>query len=214
MKIQAFIPDWPGEKQHADALYSVMSPFCETTIIRTPRNFFTEQWNEARARFSGDVLLWVMADVWTEQYPTFFARCKQFMERGDIAVYTSKICFTNHRFDTARLPKVEDDVYEVPCTDMLNWALHRDLLDVLPVLDPDKSECGWGIDFLTTVLSRRLGKKVVRDYSVLFSHKDSTCYNKTRAMQEMEWLFSTLDKSTVEEVRAVIAEGERLRGRD
>ena len=70
MRVQAFIFNWPGKKQHAAILEKLFKPHCETTVINSDDSlklrhphwqhigndaYFTDQWNAALDRFDADV---------------------------------------------------------------------------------------------------------------------------------------------------------------
>src|SRR2546427_4348263 len=111
MRIQAFIFNWPGEKQRAAKLEAMLRQNCETSVINSDdsmRNlhphwchigsdgYFTDQWNAALERFIGDVLLHVQADVWPHDVGPMLAECVRYMRDHDVGVYAPDIVNTPH----------------------------------------------------------------------------------------------------------------------
>ena len=75
MIVQAFIPDWPGPKQHAVEINDVVSMRYPTKILNDPSDYFNAQWNKACQQFTGNILLWVMSDIKLPK--NFFRMCDE-----------------------------------------------------------------------------------------------------------------------------------------
>src|SRR2546426_5415181 len=116
MRIQAFIFNWPCEKQRAAKLEAMLRQNCETSVINSDdsmRNlhphwchigsdgYFTDQWNAALERFIGDVLLHVQADVWPHDVGPMLAECVRYMRDHDVGVYAPDIVYTPHVYRRA-----------------------------------------------------------------------------------------------------------------
>lgn len=188
MKIQAFIPTWPGEKQHPEILLKTISPFCEATVLDNPKHYFTEQWAEMRKRFSGDVMLWVMADAYLFDFPVIYPEMTRLLSRDDVGIYAPNVCWTGHVYDISKLEKVDVGVYEVPMTDLLCYAVKADILNKMP---PIKARShGWGIEIVLTAIATKMGKKTVRDYKSTVGHPNSTNYFIPEAAAGMEEVIS------------------------
>jgi len=85
---------------------------------------------------------------------------------------------------------IEGSLYNVDNTDCGFWFIHPEIVKFLKVLKyGNLSPYGWGIDVITIVESRRLGFKVIRDYSIETDQLDySTNYNGDKARQGMQIL--------------------------
>lgn len=217
MKVYGFIPDWPGEKQHAARTAKYLMPYCETVfVLDNPDHYFTEQWETARKVFdqrpepdSKDILLWVMADVWPPQnFGWMFSSMKALMtgkterlDPAEVGVYAPDVRWCGWQYDVSKLPQYSYQVYEVPCTDMLCWAVRADVLAILPHVDPAVNRLGWGIDLATVAAAKSLGLKVVRDYNYRAGHPRHTNYDGSNASVEMEAWFATLDPGVLAGIR-------------
>jgi hypothetical protein len=217
MRVQAFIPNWPGPKQHADQLMQIISAYCPTTILNDPNDYFNAQWARARESFTGDVLLWVMADVTLpEDFAGMYATATKVMERGDVGWYAPDIAWTSYIYDKADLRPVGgehsiyNDVYEVPNTDSLYFMISRDVIDAMPHIDP-KVSFMWGMDITAIATARLRGLKVVRDYKFKAHHPNSTGYDIPRAGNEMIPLFNAMAPRLRAAAHQVEADVRRLR---
>src|ERR1700674_159523 len=201
MKVQAFIPSWPGDKQRPEELVKIMSPYCETIVLDNPEHYFAEQWAEMRKRFTGDIMLWVMADVTLHDFPEMYAECVRLLSRDDVGVYAPNVCWTGHIYDISKLKEVEPRVYEVSMTDMLCYAVRSDVLNQLM---PISIRChGWGIELMLTVIANRMGRKTVRDYRFLVDHPNDTGYSIAEASEGMT---EVIEKSGMyDEIHEVLA---------
>ena len=100
MIVEAFIPDWPGPKQHATALRKIIAPFCPVTILGNPMHYFNDQWKAMRERFKGDIALWAMADIaLPDDFAGMFAEGVRILSRGDVGWYAPDVAWTFHTFD-------------------------------------------------------------------------------------------------------------------
>lgn len=211
MKIQAFVPDWPGPKQHADALVSIISQHCPVTVLNDSTDYFNAQWEKARQRLTADVLLWVMADVWPpKDFEGMMGRMGRMMQRGDIGWYAPDVAWTCYIYDQRELPKVEPDIYEVPNTDALCFAVRADVVRAMPFIDPAVSFM-WGMDFAAIATAKLLGLKAVRDYRFKAEHPNSTGYDIPRASLEMEHLAQTYSPELKSAIQQLMVEANRLK---
>ena len=216
MKIQAFIFNWPGKKQHAVGLERLLLPDCpDLCVINSDDGmreshpnwvhigkdgYFTDQWNAALARFDADILFHVQADVWPNDVKRMLAECARLMRECAVGIYAPDIDYTSHRFRRQDLVPVEDGVYEVPTTDCSCWALSADVLRATPHVDPEVNRLGWGIDFLVSTVALRLGKKVVRDFRFRADHPAAQGYDAKKAFAQ----WSAWKKSLDPDIRATM----------
>jgi hypothetical protein len=215
--IQCFIPNWLGTKQHAEGTASIIRPFCPVTILNNPEHYFTEQWEEARRLFTGDILLWVMADVWPPVDAEGMIKKIEFLfSRGgnNIGIYAPDIDWNGHQYDVTKLkPTVygwRAGMYEVPTAEMLIWALSKDVLDAMPHVDPKVNYLGWGIDYLGAAAAKFINKVAVRDYSFTATHpKSGPGYNPVEATTQMYRWMKTLEPDMLK----LVVQGMMLRAK-
>lgn len=218
MKVEAFIPDWPGPKQHAQELAAQISPFYPTVVLSDPNDYFNAQWAKARAQFNvnSDVLLWVMADVTLpktkreEPCPLseFFKEMESVMSRADIGWYAPSVNWTSYIYDKRNLTPVEgldSGIYEVPNTDSLCVAIRGSVVRAMPHIDPALSFM-WGMDLTAIATARLMGLKVVRDYRFKCRHPNDTGYDITKAGKGMNPVFETFSPGLRAEIAKVEAE--------
>jgi hypothetical protein len=188
MKVQAFVPTWPGSKQHPEELIKIISPFCEVVVLDDPEHYFTEQWAEMRKRFSGDIMLWVMADTVLYDFPNIYKEMLRILSRDDIGIYAPNVCWTGHVYDISKLARVDASVYEVAMTDLLCYAVKSEVLEKMPTVVARAH--GWGVEVLLTAIATKMGKKTVRDYKSTVGHPNSTNYPISEAAIGMEEIIS------------------------
>lgn len=215
MKIEAFIPDWPGyHALHAASHANVLARRYPTRILDDPADYFNAQWQKARDQFTGDILLWVMADVTLpERFNVMLNEMERVMGRGDIGWYAPDVTWTSFIFNKAELKQVENEIYEVPNTDSLLFAVRGDVVRKMPFIDP-KLCFMWGMDVTAATVIRQMGLKMVRDYRFKAQHPNSTGYNIDKASGEMGKLFAhyeSIDPRFAGEVRQSIDDMNRLK---
>ncbi len=211
MIFQAFVPDWPGEKQHGEANVRLLSKFCQTTILDNPAHYMAEQWELARSKFDADIFLWVMADVWPPlDMMSWFNEMHLLFSRGDIGVVTPQIRWCNWQYDLRHLSMLIPDVYEIPCGDMLCWAIRRDVIKDLPCANPKLEGGNTGMDYAATAICRRLNLKVVRDYRFLAAHEEGTSPTRLTPRSGFEDWLATLDSGLIEDIKNVRDDSHQL----
>lgn len=213
VKVQAFIPDWPGPKQHAAELANKTSRIYPTRILDDPSEYFNAQWQRACKELTADVLLWVMADVtFPFEFSTMCSEMERVMARGDIGWYAPDVAWTGFIYDKKDLKIVEPEVYEVPNTDSLCFAIRADVVRNMPSIDP-KTCFMWGMDFTAILTAQRMGLKVVRDYRFKVQHPNSTGYDIDEASLGMKKLFESFEPSFREEMKQLINRTNNLKRR-
>ena len=188
MKVQAFIPTWPGDKQHPEEIVQIVSPCCEVCVMDNPEHYFNDQWEEMRNKFTGDIMLWIMADVTLHSFPEMYKEMLRLMSRDDVGIYAPNVCWTGHVYDISKLIEIEPQVCEVAMTDMLCYAVRADVLSKLPRITTRTH--GWGIEIFLTALATKMGRKTVRDYRFTVDHPNSTGYCIPEAASGMEELIA------------------------
>lgn len=214
LRFQAFVFNWPGEKQRAPALEAHLSPHVPVVVVNSDDArrgefphwvhvgadaYFTRQWDEALRRFTGDALFHVQADAWIDDVPGLLRDAEAAFVRG-AGVYAPDVDYTAHTYDRARLVEVAPGLHEVPNTDCTCWVIHGDVLRATPRVDPAANRLGWGIDYLVAATAQRLGRTVVRDYRRKASHPRGTGYDPRRARDELRALLRSLPRSIARDV--------------
>ncbi len=214
MKIQAYVPDWPGVKQHGRATADILSRFCPTVIIDDPALYVTNrygalQWERGRNLFEesgADIMLWVMADVWPPiNIDLMFLEMHRLLI-GRVGVYAPQVHWSCWQFPFELLIEVEPQIYEVPCADMMCWAIRKDVLESTPHCDPVNWH-GTGIDFSVIAAARLLGLKAIKDYRFVAGHPLQTdCSDYPDSWADMQRWIDSLEPSFQTVMRAVIQE--------
>lgn len=199
MRIEAVIFNWRGHERRAAALERQLGELCRVRVVNSEEPaaarhpgwehvgesaYFAAQWQQALARFDGDVLLHVQADAASPHFDAIVARCRDAMARHDCGVYAPNVDYTAWVYDRARLRRVDHDLYEVPQTDCTCWAISREVLERAPPVDPQRNKYGWGIDFLVIATARALGRRVLRDYRHTVDHGWNGAGYDTAAAEE------------------------------
>ena len=211
MNVEAFIPDWPGPKQHAKELRNIVDGYCPTTILDDPADYFNAQWRKASNVLNADILLWIMADVTLpEKFGTVFREMVRIMNRGDIGWYAPDIAWTCYIYDEKDLQAIEPRIYNVPNTDSLCFAIRADVVRKMPFIDPAISYM-WGMDFAAIATARLMGLKTVRDYRFKAAHPNSTGYDIPKASREMEKLAQGYSTELRTEIKRLVVEVEQLK---
>ena len=208
MRLQAFIFNWPGKKQHAAMLERMFVPHCEVIVINSDDSlrscyphwqhigndgYFTDQWNAALQRFDADVLVHIQGDIWPREVGRVLSECMRFIKDHGVGVYAPNTNFNPHVYRKQSLRKLEEGVYEVPTPDNSFWAIPSDIIRNTPRVDPRVNRLGWGIDYLVGAVARRSGRKIVRDYRFTAGHLKSCGYNGDQAAKEWEQLKKAVD---------------------
>jgi len=211
MIVQAFVPNWPGPKQHAKEVAAIIAPHCPVTILDDPNDYFNAQWEKARAQFTGDILLWVMADVKPPlDFGAMFEEGVRLMSRAPVGWYAPDVAWTSYIYDPQNLSRVEEHIYEVPNTDSLCFMIRKDVIDNMPHLDP--ATCFmWGMDLTAIGTARLMGLKVVRDYRFKAQHPNQTGYEIEKAGRGMIPMFKTYPIALQREIGKLEIETRRLR---
>jgi hypothetical protein len=225
MRVQAFIFNWPGKKQHAAILEKLFKPHCEITVINSDDSlrlrhphwqhigneaYFTDQWNAALDRFDADVFVHIQADVWPEKVGSMLAEAVHYIRDFGVGVYAPNVDFNAHVYRRETLAKLDNGVYEVPATDCCFWAISAEVLRNTPRVDPRTNKLGWGIEYMVGAVARQRGLRLVRDYRFTAGHPKFSGYGHEQANQEWVALKNSLDPELREEMETVETERESL----
>jgi hypothetical protein len=201
VKIQTFIFNWPGRKQHAATLEAMFRRHCQTTVINSddslrlghPRwrhiganGYFTDQWNAAMECFDADIFVHIQADVWPTQVERVLSECVRHIKKHDAGIYAPNVDFNPHIYRKQALQQLHPGVYEVPATDCSFWAIPKKIIENTPRIDPQVNRLGWGIEYVVGAVARMNGLKIFRDYRFTAGHLKFRGYDNETARKE--WL--------------------------
>jgi hypothetical protein len=225
MRIQAFIFNWPGKKQHAAKLERMFRPHCEVIVINSDDSlrtqyphwehigndgYFTEQWNSALKRFDADIFVHIQGDIWPTKIGEVLSECTRFIKNYGVGVYAPNTNYNPHVYRTQMLRKLQEGVYEVPTTDNSFWAMPSEVIRNTPRVDPSVNRIGWGIEYLVGAVARRSGRRIVRDYRFTAGHLRSTGYDNGDAFREWEQLKKAVDPGLSQEMESLQRERNAL----
>jgi hypothetical protein len=225
MKIQAFIFNWPGKKQHAARLERMFRPHCEAIVINSDDSlrqryphwehigndgYFTDQWNAALDRFDADVFVHIQGDIWPTNVGQQLSEGVRFIDNYGVGVYAPNTNYNPHVYRMQSLRKLQEGVYEVPTPDSSFWAMPSEVIRNTPRVDRRINRLGWGIDYLVCAAAKLSGRKIVRDYRFTAGHVKSTGYENGEARREWEQLKKTVDPLVSREMEALQRERNAL----
>jgi hypothetical protein len=105
---------------------------------------------------------------------------------------------------------VENDIYEVPNTDSVVFAIRADVIKQMPLIDPQICFM-WGMDVIASTVIKDMGLKMVRDYKYKVGHPNSTGYDIDKASVQMGNLWRTLEPQFKGRVEATIDDINKLK---
>jgi hypothetical protein len=225
MRVQAFIFNWPGKKQHAAILEKLFRPHCETTVINSDDSlrvrhphwqhigndaYFTDQWNAALDRFDADVFVHIQADVWPEKVPLVLSEAVRYIRDFGVGVYAPNVDFNAHVYRRETLAKLDNGVYEVPATDCCLWVISSEVIRNTPRVNASTNKLGWGIEYMVGAVTRQRGLRLVRDYRFTAGHPKFSGYGHEQANREWAELKNSLEPTLRAEMESVEKERENL----
>ncbi len=209
MRIQAFIFSWTGHEARAAALEAALAPLVQrVSVINSEEGleavhpewihlgeqaYFSAQWNEALARFDGDLLLHIQADAWCDDFPGLVRRALDLFQRRPVGILEPKVDFTDFEYDARRLRPVEPGLAEVPLTDCTCWFIEASILRAFRPVDLSLNRFGWGICAVMAALCLQRGRLCLRDFSLRVHHPRRRGYSSWAATQERAAYFATLE---------------------
>ena len=218
MKIHGFICQWKGQEENAIALQRAMEPFIDVTVISTEESirekhphwihldqgaYFSQQWNQARDLFSGDIFFQMQSDARFDDFERLFQKVATVFSTGRVGVYEPNINFTAHQYEIGRLQSFDNNLYEIPMTDTICWFIGADILFQLPPIDLSINTLGWGVCAAIAALCHINNKVCVRDYSFTVIHPEGSGYSNKKAMAEKLKYFESLDPAIRREITSI-----------
>jgi hypothetical protein len=199
-RMEAFVFTWKGYHQHAAALERAIAPVVPVTVINSDPSvahrhpgwvtlddtaYFAAQWNEARRRFTGDILFHIQADASSAHLATIIDTARSMFAAHALGVYEPAVDYTDIQYDTARLRPLQPDVFEVPWTDCTCWFIARDVLTRVPPFDLSLNRFGWGLCPAIGAAARAQGLMCVRDHRLPVVHPRGRGYSSSEALSQM-----------------------------
>jgi hypothetical protein len=186
MKVQAFIPNWKAPTCDAVEVYSRLITHCPAEILHGYSLPFREQWEEALSKFTGDILLWAMADCRPENWARAYPAMLKLMAREDVAIWAPNLNQPTQLAGREVRPDSEPGVFETATSNMICFAVKRALLEKIPPVEMHRN--GWMYDYLMTAVARDNGMKVLVDGRFEARHTPGSIYDTRRAeFEAMLW---------------------------
>ena len=203
-RVHAFVFCWPGQLENAERIRQALVGAAErVTVIDSSGTFmahppegwlsidseayYGHQFREALARFDGDVMLQIQADVQSDRWREIVRICRERHEKfPQLAVWSPEIDYT-------AWPTTRVGVYDMPGTeltgvaqtDCIVWSLNAGAVSFLRTLDYSRNNFGWGIDWAVIAYAYATGQLVVRDSAVSVVHPKGSGYRHDSARGEM-----------------------------
>jgi hypothetical protein len=156
-------------------------------------SYFGEQFRKAIEIFDGDYLFHIQADVKIKDFQELFSNLRKIPEC--VGIWAPDINYTTWETKYVELNEqyfpswsafkvTNKNLIDVINTDCSCWAIKEDVISDLKKYDLSTSHFGWGIDILSSIISRKLSLRVVRDVSIRLEHPKSTNYSLSEASKE------------------------------
>ena len=151
--------------------------------------FYSGLWNKAVDKFKGTHLMVITSDVTIDNVNHIIKNAKSFFKKEDNWIYAPNVEYTFWKYDQELLQTYKNGLKIVPNTDGMCWILNKESVDFIGDIDLKINKIGFGVDLLACMNATKLGKNVVRDYSITVKHPQSRSYNSQEAeKQEFEWI--------------------------
>lgn len=201
MEIQAFVFNWRGHEENAASLAARLAARVNTRVINSDETvarrhpdwihlgeeaYFSAQWNAARERFTGDVLLHIQADARLDEVDPVLDRARAVFQRHHPGVYEPDVDYTAIRYDRARLAPLEPDLYPVPLTDCTCWFVAGEVLRRLGPVDLALNRYGWGVCAAVAAVSHGCRRPCLRDYRFTIQHPRGRGYCSAEAGRQRQ----------------------------
>lgn len=199
-RCQAFIFNWPRVTDNAKKLQEKFTNLgIETYVINSDEaenenglenwvhigdsGYMIQQYAKALELFNKDYFVELFADVYDVDAELIIERACYTYTTYHCGIYAPNVDWNFWNFELNKIPRLEENLYEVKNAESLLSIIHKDVLERV-YLDTEKYQIGWGIDFLMAILAHMQGKMVIRDYITTITHPKGTGYNTERARQE------------------------------
>ena len=160
-------------------------------IEKYPNIYYSGLWNKAISKFKGTHLMIITSDVTIDNVSTIIRNSKKYFKYENNWIYAPNVNYTFWKYDLELLETYDKGLKIVPNTDGMCWILNRESVEKIGKIDNKINKIGFGVDLLACMNANKLGKNVVRDYSVMVKHPQSRSYDSQEAeKQELEWIDS------------------------
>ena len=157
------------------------------------RSWLKKHHAKAKEIFSKTYFIEMFADIYDVKAELILQRACYVFGKYDCGVYAPNVNYIYWDFDTNKIPKLEENLYEVKNPESLFSIIHKDVLRGV-VLNPEKHKIGWGIDFLVCALAFLQNKLVIRDYITTVRHPRDRGYQNPEAVKEYQAYLNDLGK--------------------
>lgn len=199
---QAFIFNWHRVSENAKLLQTQFTDLgVETYVINSDESendnglpnwinigessYMVQQYAKGIECFNKTYFLEMLADIYDVEAELILERAWYTFNKYDCGVYTPNVYYNYWDFDRSKIPKLEENLYEVLNPESLLTFIHKDVLKGLH-LDTENYTFGWGIDLLVCVLAHMENKLVIRDYITTIRHEKGMGYNGQEAQAEQQ----------------------------
>lgn len=207
---QAFIFNWHRTSENAKKLQEQFSSLgIETYVINSHEaennnglpnwinigesGYMVQQYAKAKEIFCKTYFIEMFADIFDVKAELIIERACYVFSKYNCGVYAPNIDYMYWDFDRNKIPKLEENLYEVKNPESLFSIITKDVLREL-FLDPVKYKIGWGIDFLVCTLASLQKKLVLRDYITTVKHPCDRGYQNPAALKEYHEYLNDLDQ--------------------
>ena len=177
--------------------------------VQFPDNsFFAAKFEWALDSLSADVLVFIVADTWCEDWSDLVERSRQaFASDREIGVWAPVVDETwwNSEKIVINTPLRESGLQSVIAVDSIVWAFSASIAKELKKIDFSESRYGWGIETVTASIALCNGKLVCRDPNLAVRHRRGTTYPMEVANREAQALWLKLPPA-IRAMSAVIEE--------
>jgi hypothetical protein len=154
--------------------------------------YMVQQYAKALDIFDATYFVEMFADIYDVDAQLIVERACYTFSNYECGVYAPNVDYIAWDCDLARVPQLEEHLYEVPNPESLLTFIHRDVASGI-ALDPEHYTIGWGIDFLVSVLAHVQNRKVIRDYITTIRHPKGRGYDCTEAQKQFDQFIDDLD---------------------
>ena len=197
---QAFIFNWHRVSANAKVLQKQFSDMgIDTYVINSDESendnglanwvnigesgYMVQQYGKAIECFNKTYFLEMFADIYDVEAELILKRAWYTFNKYNCGIYAPNVDYNFWNFDREKIPKLEENLYEVKNPESLLSFIHKDVLQGV-YLNTDKYTIGWGIDFLVCVRAYLEQKLVIRDYITTIRHPKGSTYDNKKAYEE------------------------------
>lgn len=218
MTLHAFVICWPAtEENSAKIAADLVASGYRTTVLYNTHDGSTRdgpgEWHQvdddwhfgrkigvALSKNEGQVLLLIVADAHSDDWPGLVGRClMRFQQNSSLGLWCPFIDHSPwHDVNTEICSTPGGEMLFVAQTDGIVLALNSPVSERLSSLSFADNNLGWGIDWAAIAFCYSHGLLVIRDNSVRVTHPQSRSYSFDGAMAQMDrFLVQLTDQETI-----------------